>query len=80
MVRYLVDLHMAEANVSNLRLPPDTSTYIFEAFELDILEKHGISDTTFMRSYNYYLQNPGQLEEIYSAVVDSISLKQSLER
>ena len=80
MVSYLVDLHLAEAGVSNLRLPPDTSEYIFKAFEVELLEKHNISDSTFLLSYNYYLEHPDELQEIYTAVVDSISLKQSLER
>ena len=78
MVNYLIDLHMAEAGIQNLRLSADSSKIVFAIKEKQLLKKHHITDSVFVNSYNYYLERPVKLEEIYSAVVDSISLKQSL--
>ena len=78
MINYLIDLHIAEAAVQNLRLKVDSAKVVFAAKEKLLLKHHHITDSVFINSYNYYLQNPVKLEEIYGAVVDSISLRQSL--
>ena len=79
MVSYLIDLHIAEAQVQNLRLKKDSSEYIFEVYEKYLLDQNNITDTIFTISYNYYLQHPIELEEIYEVVVDSISVRQSID-
>jgi Domain of unknown function (DUF4296) len=78
MVGYLIDLHIAEASVQNLRLDKDSAMIVFAAREKLLLLEHNITDSVFIHSYNYYLDHPEKLEEIYSTVVDSISLRQSL--
>ena len=77
MVAYLIQLHIAEAQVQNLRLKKDSSEVVFKIYETHLLTKNGFSDTLFKNSYNYYLQYPKQLESIYEAVVDSISVRKS---
>lgn len=78
MIKYLVDLHITESSVQNLRLKADSAKVVFATREKYLLKEHEITDSIFIKSYNYYLNNPERLESIYSAVVDSISLKQSL--
>ena len=78
MINSLIDLHLAEASVQNLRLSGDSSRIVFAAREKQLLKDHHITDSVFINSYNYYLDHPIKLEEIYGAVVDSISLRQSL--
>lgn len=78
MINYLIDLHIAESGVQNLRLSADSSKIVFAAKEKLLLKEHHITDSVFIDSYNYYLEHPLELEKIYSAVVDSISLRQSL--
>jgi len=78
MINYLIDLHISEAAVQNLRLKADSARIVFSIQEKFILNEHKIADSTFIKSYNFYLGRPSMLEEIYSAVVDSISLRQSL--
>ncbi len=78
MISYLVDLHLAEASVQNLRLKRDSAKVIFAAREKYLLKEHQITDSLFIKSYNYYLRHPDKLEEIYGAVVDSLSLRESL--
>ena len=78
MINFLIDLHVTEATVQNLRLNTDSAGVVFAAQEKFLFKKHNISDSKFHDSYNYYLAHPIILEEIYGAVVDSISLRQSL--
>jgi len=78
MVNYLIDLHMAEAAMQNLRLESDSAKFVFSVQEKFMLQRHNITDSVFITSYSYYLEHPLALEDIYSAVVDSISLRQSL--
>jgi hypothetical protein len=78
MINYLIDLHIAEAAVQNLRLKTDSAKIVFAAKEKHLLKEHNVTDSIFINSYNYYLDHPLKLEDIYAAVVDSISLKQSL--
>ncbi len=78
MVNYLIQLHIAEAEVQNLRLRKDSSETVFKIYEKHLLEKNSLTDSLFIDSYNYYLQNPAELELIYEAVVDSISVRKSI--
>ncbi len=78
MINYLIDLHIAEAAVQNLRLKADSAMIVFAAKEKHLLKEHNVTDSIFIYSYNYYLNHPLMLEDIYAAVVDSISLRQSL--
>ncbi len=77
MVSYLIELHIAEAQVQNLRLKKDSSEAVFKIYEKYLLAKNGLSDSLFISSYNYYLQEPEILERIYETVVDSISVRKS---
>ncbi len=78
MVNYLIDLHLTEAAMRNIRLDSDSAKIVFSVQEKYMLRQHNITDSIFIASYTYYLDNPSILEEIYGAVVDSISLRQSL--
>lgn len=80
MVEVLIDIHLAEAGVQDIRLKNDSSILVYRTQEKLLYKKHNISDSTFIKSYNYYIEHPDQLEEIYSAVIDSLSLKQVLLR
>ncbi len=78
MINYLIDLHLSEAAVQNLRLKSDSARVVFAVQEKYLLKKHNLTDSVFLKSYGYYLDHSEKLEEIYGAVVDSISLRQSL--
>ena len=80
MVSYLIDLHVAEAEITNLRVELDSASYLFSILEEDLLVKHEITEAGFIDSYNYYLQHPDELQLIYTTVVDSLSLRQSLRK
>jgi hypothetical protein len=80
MINFLIDLHLAEANVQDLRLKVDSAEVVFATVERLLYKQHGTTDSMFINSYQYYLERPEQLEIIYTAVIDSLSLRQVLLR
>lgn len=81
MISFLVDLHLAEAKMSygDIR-QADSLEIVFRNYERFLFDKYGIEDSAYYRSYEYYLTNMDQLHEIYGAVVDSLSVLNSIEK
>jgi hypothetical protein len=80
MVDIMIDIHLAEAGIQDLRLQKDSAEKVFAAQEKFILKKYDVSDSSFIKSYNFYLENPEIMEQMYTAIIDSLSLKQVLLR
>ncbi len=80
MIAFLVELHTIQSQVQNLRLPTDSSEILFIVLEKDLLTKMKVRDSTFYESYSWYLDHADIMYDIYSAVVDSLSLRNSLVR
>lgn len=74
MVKALTEIYLTEQKVNRLGLPRDSSNAEFERFKHVIFEKVGVSDSAFKRSFDYYMDRPVEMEKIYSALVDSLSL------
>ncbi|MFP4089149.1 MAG: DUF4296 domain-containing protein [Cyclobacteriaceae bacterium] len=81
MVSFLVDLHLAEAKLtySDIR-NRDSLEMAFRNYEKFLYEKHDIDEAAYKKSYEYYLANMEEMNKIYSSVVDSISVLNSLEK
>ena len=75
---FLVDLYILEAKVKNLKVSKDSSKVIFKHYEKMLYEKHGMNDSLYRKSFEYYMSDPQGLTDIYSIVVDSLSLKERL--
>lgn len=81
MVAFLIDLHIAEARINDLSIRRDSSNILFEKAEDSLFLKHGImNDSIYALSYEYYLNDVAGLDKIYSAVVDSLSLRERLSK
>ncbi|MDH4298308.1 MAG: DUF4296 domain-containing protein, partial [Cyclobacteriaceae bacterium] len=61
---------------STLSITRDSSRHIIAAKEGEIFEKLNTTDSTFKRSLNYYIDHPQTLEMIYTALVDSLNLRE----
>jgi hypothetical protein len=79
MVAYLIDLQLTEAKIASLKLPEDTVKLFYDQVEKELYKRHHISDSTYLKSISYYLYDVKGIEEIYSAVVDSLSLRERLQ-
>ncbi len=71
-------MHLAESHVNTLGINRDSARFIFQNFEKEIYEKHQVEESTYLDSYTYYLSQVKDFDEIYGAVVDSLSLKDKL--
>ncbi len=81
MISFLTDLHIAEAKMSYIEVKDrDSLEIIFRNYEQALFEKYNIEDSAYYRSYEYYLTDMAKMHEIYSAVVDSLSVLNSIEK
>ncbi len=71
---YLVSVYVAEAKLNTYAITPDSAMSLFQPFEASLLQKFGQSDSTLQKTNQYYLAHPDQLEEIYTAVIDTLNL------
>ena len=78
MISFLIDLHIHETKASLSRMNKDSVRVFFPEVEKRLFEKHDIDDSLYLISFNYYLENVELMEEIYTAVVDSLSLRERL--
>ncbi len=78
MVEYLIDLQITESKITYLNLPQDTVRKFYSRIQKELLQKHHISDSAYYKSLSYYLYDVNGMEDIYSAVVDSLSLRERL--
>ena len=76
MVRVMTEIYIVEDKVNRLAMGPDTSRQIFNKMREKISEKTGVPDSVFLKSLDYYTQDPKQMEQIYTALVDSLNLKE----
>lgn len=74
MVKALTEIYLAEQKVNRLGVPRDSAEREFERFKMVIFKKVGTSDSVFKRSFDYYMDHPREMEQIYSTLVDSLSL------
>jgi hypothetical protein len=76
MVKALTEIYLAEQRVNRLGAPRDSAAQEFDRFKQTVFEKLEITDSVFKRSFNYYMDRPKEMERIFSALVDSLSLKE----
>lgn len=73
MITLLADLHLLEARVENSRLSADSARALFQSQQKELLWQREISDSAFHRSYRYYGIHGKDLDDIYAAVIDTLS-------
>jgi len=76
MVNALIDVYITEQKVTVLSLPRDSSAVLFKKLNERVLDSLHVQDSVLKKSYNYYLDRPLELEEIYTALVDSLNLRE----
>jgi hypothetical protein len=81
MVSIIMEAQLKESMALSLNLQYDSARALFKSYyEPQIFEKYQVAETTFIKSYQYYLSDPSLIQEIYEAVVDSLSIRQSLNK
>jgi hypothetical protein len=80
MVSILIDVYIAEGKVNSLDVKTDSMSNLFAAYEKHIFQKHEVTDSIYRESYQWYLEDIIAMDQIYSAVVDSLSLRERTRR
>ncbi|MFC6999792.1 DUF4296 domain-containing protein [Rufibacter roseus] len=77
MTSLMLDIHLTEAIVNRTYHHVDTSRMVYQKAHKDLLKKHGLTDSSFKYSYDYYVQHPDIMDKIYERILDSLSLKEA---
>lgn len=76
MVKILTEVYLTEQKVNRMGLPHDSAEHEFERFKRMVFGQKNISDSVFRKSFDYYMDRPKEMELIYTALVDSLSLRE----
>ena len=76
LTNIMIDFYLGEARLMQYSLKLDSAKKLFIPFEDSVLKKYGVTDTLLQKTYQYYFDHPTELEKIYEAVVDSLSLQE----
>ncbi|HBK88373.1 MAG: DUF4296 domain-containing protein [Cyclobacteriaceae bacterium] len=76
MVKWMIPIYLAEARTQLLNLNRDSAYRIFIPLQDSLKRSSGIQDSVFVKSYQYYLDHSPELEAVYDAVIDSLSLRE----
>jgi len=76
MVDILMVMYLSEERFAKIPIQYDSATKLSPRFREKVFEEAGVSHEVYKKSMEYYLGNPKQLERIYTALVDSLSLKE----
>ncbi len=72
----LVDIYLTEARLSTLQVPSDSAMRLYLAHEPELYARNGITDSIAKITYAYYVNHPREMEKVFAAVVDTLSLKE----
>lgn len=77
-VNVLIDIHLTEGKVSALPIPYDSSQVLYSLMEKDVFLEHGVEDSVFYTSMIFYLEDAKKMDKIYSRVIDSLVVRESI--
>jgi len=78
MAVILIDIHLAEGKIKEMRLEKDSANLAYTYYEKEILKKHAVEPDVYEKSFKYHLGNITSMDEIYSIVVDSLNVRRAL--
>jgi hypothetical protein len=76
MVSVLTEFYQREARFNALGIPVDSAAALMDYYKLKYARQNNLSDSAIDFSYQYYMNNPKLLSEIYDQVIDSLALRE----
>jgi hypothetical protein len=76
---FLMDLYLLEAKIHELRLTNDSAKKVFAISEARLFEQHQLDDSLYRASFAYYLNDPKALNDLYTLLTDSLSLRERIQ-
>ncbi|NEM97802.1 DUF4296 domain-containing protein [Pontibacter burrus] len=77
MIQILADVHVMEALIESNISYPDSAVMVYNKRHKEILEKHGVTPEAFHESYKYYADNLREMDLLYEAVLDTLTLREA---
>jgi hypothetical protein len=76
MVNAMMEIYITEEKVNRLGLQHDTASRVFDSLKVRIFDRMSVKDTVFKSSLKYYTDHPNDMDEIFSALIDSLQLRE----
>ena len=76
MVQIMEEIYIAEEKVNHLALPRDSAKGVAASMTAKVFEEAAVNDTIFRQSFDYYMERPQEMELIYTALVDTLQLRE----
>jgi Domain of unknown function (DUF4296) len=76
MVDWMLSMYLAEAKAQMLPYSRDSAYKLFLPFQDTLMHRKGIQDSVLRRTYQYYAENPIEMEALYDIIIDSLSLRE----
>jgi hypothetical protein len=73
---FLIDMYLAEARIDNISIQKDSAIKLFLPYEEKLMKKYNLSDSVLKKTYQYYIDHPKEMEAVYDAVIDTLSLRE----
>lgn len=80
MVAVMMEIYLAEARLSVLPVDRDSAYRLFIPYQDSLLYHRGLKDSTLRSAYDYYINRPNDLEQIYDRLIDSLTLREQRRR
>ncbi|MPR34632.1 DUF4296 domain-containing protein [Salmonirosea aquatica] len=77
MAKILADIHVAEAQVTNMQLRSlDSSVMVYGELQKKIWKKYKVDTLLYRKSYSFYTSHPAYLTEIYDQVEKNLEIRE----
>lgn len=76
MVNIFMEVYFAEEKINRLSLNRDSATIVFDSMRVRVFRKLEMEDSVFKSSLRWYNAHPADMQDILSAVVDSLQLRE----
>lgn len=76
MVRAMTELYLVEQKAATVGVSRDSTTLLLRHMTPAVFGQLGTSDSIFRMSFDYYMENPLLMEEIFTALIDSLNLRE----
>ena len=76
LATFLIDVYLAEARIDNIPIAKDSAIKLFLPYEEKLMKKYNLSDSSLKKTYQFYIDHPKEMEAIYDAVIDTLSLRE----
>lgn len=76
MAKVLTEFYLKESKINSLQLNQDSALILFQYYKQQYSQEKNMPDSVIEKSYQYYLDKPADMSEIYDRIIDSLALKE----